>query len=383
MHIVYANQEPPAAWESAIFLAGPTPRDAKTPSWRPEAIRILAHLGYNGVVFVPETEDGVWKHNYDDQIEWEEKCLNLADVILFWVPRELEHMPAFTTNVEWGFWMGRDPSKLVLGAPPHAPKMRYLEYYAEKLHVPLLKDLGAVCGAATAILSEGATRSGGEREVPLHIWNTHSFQTWYANLKTAGNRLDGARVEWVFAVGPKRQPFAYALHANVHVMHENRNKTNEFVLVRPDISSVVLFSGGHSSKCRVVLVQEFRTPVSNVSGMVTELPGGSSWKPNQDPRVVAAEECEEEVGITIAPERFTHISTRQLAATFSSHQCHLFAAHLSHEEMDAIEHRPRIARGVEGSSERTYTIVRRHFELLADDTVDWSTLGMITKVVTT
>jgi 8-oxo-dGTP pyrophosphatase MutT (NUDIX family) len=341
----------------------------------------LERLGYQGVVFVPEAEDGEWQHNYDAQIEWEDRGLNFADVNLFWVPRELEHMPAFTTNIEWGYWTARDPSRLVLGSPASAPKMKYLEYYAQKLGVPISTDLESACEVALEKIGAGALRTAGEREVPLHVWNAPSFQTWYEYLKTAGNRLDGARALWVFSTGPKRVPFAYALHANVYVASEGRNKLNEFMLTRSDISSVVLYSGGHGPKARVVLVQEFRTPVSNPMGMVTELPGGSSWKPGEDPRMVAAHECEEEVGIRIAPERFTHVATKQLAATFSSHRAHLFAAMLSHDEMDAIEHRPRVARGVEGSSERTYTIVRRYYELLDDETIDWSTLGMISKAL--
>jgi 8-oxo-dGTP pyrophosphatase MutT (NUDIX family) len=341
----------------------------------------LKRLGYQGVVFVPEDEDGTWQHSYDAQISWEDMGLNFADVTLFWVPRELKHMPAFTTNIEWGYWIARDPSRLVFGFPEGAPKMRYLEHYAQELGVPKTHDLETLCALALEKIGEGALRSEGEREVPLHVWRTPSFQTWYEHLKTAGNRLDGARALWIFSTGPKRVPFAYALHANVYVASEGRNKVNEFMLARSDISSVVLYTGNHANKARVVLVQEFRTPVSNPMGMVTELPGGSSWKPDEDPRMVAAHECEEEVGIRIAPERFTHVATKQLAATFSSHRAHLFAAVLSHDEMNAIEHRPRVARGVEGSSERTYTIVRRYYELLDDETIDWSTLGMISKAL--
>ena len=99
MQIVYANQTPPELWKSAIFLAGPTPRDEgdDTPlSWRPEALRILAELDYDGVVFVPEDADGEWRQSYDNQIEWEELCLNLADVIVFWIPRELVHITGLT-----------------------------------------------------------------------------------------------------------------------------------------------------------------------------------------------------------------------------------------------------------------------------------------------
>ena len=97
MQIVYAKQPFPESWSSAIFLAGPTPRDKATPSWRPEALRLLEASGYDGVVMVPEVEDGEWKSGadaYTNQVEWERKGLDMCDVILFWIPREMQGTPA-------------------------------------------------------------------------------------------------------------------------------------------------------------------------------------------------------------------------------------------------------------------------------------------------
>lgn len=114
----------------------------------------LEALGYEGVVFVPEDEDSTWRHSYDDQVEWEEMCLNYADAIIFWIPRELQHMPAFTTNDEWGFWKARDPMKLVIGTPQDAPKVRYQRYYANKHDIPLRDTLKDSCAAALEKLGE-------------------------------------------------------------------------------------------------------------------------------------------------------------------------------------------------------------------------------------
>ncbi|HXA63320.1 MAG TPA: nucleoside 2-deoxyribosyltransferase domain-containing protein, partial [Streptosporangiaceae bacterium] len=94
------------AWDAAVFLAGPSPRDPAVPSWRPEARRLLRERWAGSgrlIVFDPEHRHGVFD-DYTGQVEWEERCLHLADVVLFWVPRELSTMPAFTTNVEWGMW---------------------------------------------------------------------------------------------------------------------------------------------------------------------------------------------------------------------------------------------------------------------------------------
>lgn len=391
MTVVYANQTPPASWASSIFLAGPTPRAETTlPSWRPDALKYLEEIGYTGVVFVPEDENGAWLHSYDDQIEWEEMCLNFADVIIFWIPRELEQMPAFTTNDEWGAWKKQDPMKLVLGTPPDAPKVRYQRYYAEKHNIPTFTSLEDTCYAAFEKNStdpylpfQRSMRSGGERSVPLHIWRTSSFQSWYQNLIAAGNRLDDARVVWVFRVGPKLQFILFwALHVDIYIAAEDRHKMNEVVIGRPDISTVMLYERKESVlDSRIVIVKEFRSPVSNAVGYVFELAGGSSWKQNQNPFEIMVDECAEEAGVHLSPDRFVHREARQLAATTVSHSAHLFSAELTTAEMDAVEQNANIVRGVEKDSERTWAQVFTYRELLESTTVDWSMLGMIASVL--
>lgn len=237
MQVVYTGESAPESLEKSIFLAGPTPRSKRVASWRPEALHILEELGYNGVVFVPEYPNGVVKPDYMGQVEWEEKYLNMADCILFWVPRKIKGMPAFTTNIEWGVW--ENSGKVVFGAPTWAAKVEYQKYYAKKLKVPLFDNLKGTIQAALNMVGDGVLRIGGEREVPLYIWRTASFQQWYQAQKQAGNRLDGAKVEWTFRVGPNRgHVFLWALHVNVYIAGEERNKTNEVVISRPDIATI-------------------------------------------------------------------------------------------------------------------------------------------------
>jgi len=112
-----------------VFLVGPTPRSADVPSWRPEALRELEAQEFDGYVLIPETRDGVWKHDYLDQVEWEWEGLNVSQAILAWVPRDLETMPGFTTNVEFGHHVGRG---LFYGRPEGAPKTRYLDHLYRK-----------------------------------------------------------------------------------------------------------------------------------------------------------------------------------------------------------------------------------------------------------
>ena len=57
---------------------------------------------------------------------WEREALINATVILFWVPRKLPDMSAFTTNVEFGYWL--HSGKVVYGRPNDASKIKYLDW---------------------------------------------------------------------------------------------------------------------------------------------------------------------------------------------------------------------------------------------------------------
>lgn len=131
MQIIYSDMRIPRVLPyDSLFLAGPTPRDAKTPSWRPDAIKILKRLRYKGVVFYPEWSSRPDKVDYDAQVEWEHEGLTRALWIVFWVPRELKSMPAFTTNVEFGRFAHE--RRTIYGRPDDAPKNRYLDWYYMK-----------------------------------------------------------------------------------------------------------------------------------------------------------------------------------------------------------------------------------------------------------
>jgi len=199
------------------MLCGPTPRSVGVASWRPEALRLLAEseFGKDGTVFVPEPRSGEFTGEYDSQVSWETEALNRADVVLFWVPRDLATLPAFTTNVEFGMW--RKSGKVVFGAPPEAPKNRYLIWHAAVEGVPALPSLEETVREALRRVPMAAKREGGECEVPFHVWQTESFQAWLRAQKAAGNRLDGAELVWNF-FSTKTTPvrvFFWAMHVNV------------------------------------------------------------------------------------------------------------------------------------------------------------------------
>src|SRR5262245_50045734 len=127
MNVVFSDQ-PVEVRSPSIFLAGPTPRSAEVKSWRPEALDILRELGFSGTVVVPECRD--WSLKLD-QVEWEYLGLEGCSVIAFWVPRQLPLLPGFTTNVEFGRYVGS--GRCVYGRPDKAPHTGYLDWLYTKV----------------------------------------------------------------------------------------------------------------------------------------------------------------------------------------------------------------------------------------------------------
>lgn len=125
MIINYSDQEV-IKGQKSIFLAGPTPRKENVASWRMEACKLLEEKEFDGVVYVPEYSTWKPKGDYVDQAQWERDALLNSSVIVFWIPRELPDMPAFTTNVEFGYWL--HSGKVIYGRPDDARKIKYLDW---------------------------------------------------------------------------------------------------------------------------------------------------------------------------------------------------------------------------------------------------------------
>lgn len=132
MKTIYRDETPPANLGKSIFLAGPTPRlSHPCPSWRPDALKFLEDAKFEGTVCVPEYSAFRPMRSYDEQVEWEWHCLHACTVIVFWVPRCLETLPAFTTNVEFGYYIDKHLS--VYGRPDGSPKNTYLDWLYGKV----------------------------------------------------------------------------------------------------------------------------------------------------------------------------------------------------------------------------------------------------------
>ena len=398
MNRVFAGQPMPQTMVSSIFLAGPSPRDNTTLDWRHEALAYL-DVHFDGTVFIPIPEhrfhggDGdsaEW--TYDGQIDWECQARAMADIILFWVPRDIAgKMPAFTTNVEFGEDL--HSGKIVYGRPPQAEKNRYLDLRIRELGLPVWDTLSATLGDAIQTVREGALRIAGETQVPLFIWRTEAFQGWYESLKAAGNRLDGAKLlHHAPLVG---KVWCFTLATDIWIAAEGRNKSNEFIVSRPDTGAVVAYyqEDEMTLDASIVLVKEFRSAVNNAEGYVIELPGGSHAEPPvgadglpilgaEGALINAQTELLEETGIFIEdPHRFEFVEDRQLLSTLTTHRTKLYAVRLRKAEYEQAlaNAQQKSLHGVESDGERTQVVVAKRSEVMSLG-VDFSTLGMIASV---
>jgi hypothetical protein len=154
---IFAREVIPSDGGKIIFLAGPTPRSDDVSSWRPAAVELLRSLGYDGYIIIPEERGSICgDFDYDEQIVWETTGLTIADVIVFWIPRDLENMPGFTTNDEWGMW--KSSGKVVFGAPVDAPKTSYQLWWARRLNVPTSHDLKELLKFACTMIDSKRTQ---------------------------------------------------------------------------------------------------------------------------------------------------------------------------------------------------------------------------------
>ena len=112
-----------------VFLAGPI---QGAPKWQFE----LPELE-NVVWISPRRDDGVELNDetHRQQMEWETRALRTANIILFWIPKEVEHVEgrayAQTTRFELGENLARG-KRIILGVHDEFPGREYFQYKANK-----------------------------------------------------------------------------------------------------------------------------------------------------------------------------------------------------------------------------------------------------------
>lgn len=389
--LVYALEDVPFEYTHSIFLAGPTPRDNSI-SWREKAVELLNKYNYDGVVFIPEQRDGFRQKEYYNQIDWELKMMDKADIIMFWIPRNIDfNMLGLTTNIEYGRW--ENSGKIVIGFPKDSDNNTYIEKSFGKLNNEIYYTLEDTIKATINKFNDDKfkpnLRKGIETDIPLYIYNTKEFQGWYDNQKRIGNRLESAKVNYVFIMPKMKKVFLWILHVNVYIAAEDRVKSNEFILSRTDICSAVLFKKPKVDNLytkydllntQIVIVREFRSPVNNGTNYIYELPGGSSMK-EEDNIDVIHDELLEECNLNIPKDRIKYYKSRQLMGTLSIHKSHLYYVELNKEEIDYIKQLKNKSFGIEEDSEKTYVEVYKLRDILNNNLLDWSNIGMIMEIL--
>jgi hypothetical protein len=84
-------------------------------------------------------------------VEWDERALKAASVIMFWVPRSHD-LPGLTTNIEFGMWM--DSGKVVFGAPANADDVKYMRWWCAKLGIAQADTLEGTIHRAIMLATE-------------------------------------------------------------------------------------------------------------------------------------------------------------------------------------------------------------------------------------
>lgn len=372
---VHVGESFPTAFSASVFLAG------SSPSFRQELFSQLAAALFECVVFVPEPRDQPTAAATTDegrQDAWQSEALAFSDLLVLRLAEGEASQPKLLSL--WAEW-SRTGRLIVCG--PHADAVGRL---------PGQRLLFAETAADTAalilkFLRPGALRRAGERTVPLSLWRSPSFQSWYRALSRAGHFLEDVEVEWTHrSRGIGRPPFLWAMRPRVRVRGERRQLSGEVVIGRADVSVTILYhrpAGAAPLDTQVVLVREFRAAVRNRSGFAWMLPGGSAAQAGErrsDPRHTAVQEVSEETGLRLSPEQLQTVSAgdRQLVASLASYHAQVFRAELTDEQLAGLRATAAAGRALGATpSERCFVSVRRLGDILADPDFDWSHLGML------
>lgn len=379
MQLVFSDQPLPTFVEKSLFLEGPSPRDLETLDWRREAVEILEQLHYNGVVYIPcpknvwdRSKDGKW--DYDSQVSWEHKARFASDAIVCWVPRELEKMPALTTNVEFGedFDLGR----FYYGRPDWAKKCRYLDSKAIEQGLPIHTDLYDLLLNVVSNLKP-LPRSDAWAAIPAMAWEFDSFRQWFSSMNLVGNELREATVTHV--LGKANKSFLFVLQAKIYVANENRVKSNESVVFRKNTVTVVPYYIQEDGSIAYALVNEFRAATCSDLGLVKEFVSGSSPANEATVMDTVKEELKEELGLIVETSRLARLGEKQINATLLGHKTIVYALRLTQEEYLGIKkaETKKTVYGEFGSSEVITLCIHTKNEILKSRSTDCTTLAAV------
>lgn len=135
-----------------VFLAGPI---QGAPDWQKEIITRFEKKWKDEVLFCNPRrsvyQDG--EFNYQEQVDWETTYLNVADLILFWIPpmeTSIEGRSyAQTTRTELGEWLDKCKTSgkpMILGIDPSISGFKYIQKRApEDFGIKVIDNFDMVC----------------------------------------------------------------------------------------------------------------------------------------------------------------------------------------------------------------------------------------------
>jgi len=136
---------------SSVFLAGPI---QGAPEWQQYFIdKVKESYTDNTVIQIlnpRRTEFNKEKFVYEQQVDWETNSLNSADIIVFWLCNEVEHIEgrdyAQTSRFEIGEWVAKicecgSPKKIIIGIEDGFKGDRYIKYRTSKFGIPIYNNL--------------------------------------------------------------------------------------------------------------------------------------------------------------------------------------------------------------------------------------------------
>lgn len=164
-----------------VFLAGPI---QGAPEWQNSMPTDL------NVVYLNPRREKDPNFDYTEQIKWETEALRIADIILFWIPKEASEIPgrsyAQTSRHELAEWLIIEDKPLIVGIHPQFPGRRYIEArYSD--HIKLRDTFEEVCsdlrdeikkrnGEDTEIFFTSDTHFGSDRAL---VYSKRPFRNTY------------------------------------------------------------------------------------------------------------------------------------------------------------------------------------------------------------
>jgi len=159
MHVVYYGDNlEPHRYRPSVYLDGPkTMSTAIKFQWRTRMINQFTRDGFNHVVIIPEKRKGNGYPNYGTHefYEWEEAAMNMATIVMFWIPRDSRIFPGRDINDRWGAYKLK--KNVILGIPSGSEETGYQNWYSDRNDITVVHHLENMVQYVTQMLDQFAS----------------------------------------------------------------------------------------------------------------------------------------------------------------------------------------------------------------------------------